>query len=146
MNDLILQPVLFMGVLCALMLIWMYATRLPASMKLQQKGINLQDLSHPSALGGVFPSKVERVADNYNHLWEQPTLFYAVVFVIWAQNHTDQLYLNLAWIYCFLRLFHSLVQATSNHVWARFSLFILSWCVLIFMLLREIFLVVVQAI
>ena len=141
MNELILQPVLFMGVLTSLMLIWMYATRLPASMALQKKGANLQDLSHPSALGGVFPSKVERVADNYNHLWEQPTLFYAIVFVIWAQNHTDQLYLILAWSYCFLRFFHSIVQATVNHVWARFSLFILSWCVLIFMLLREIFVV-----
>jgi hypothetical protein len=139
MNDLILQPVLFMGALTTLMLIWMYATRLPASLVLQQKGINLQHLSHPSALGGVFPSKVERVADNYNHLWEQPTLFYAIVFVIWAQNHTDQFYLILAWSYCFIRFFHSIVQATVNHVWARFSLFILSWCVLIFMLLREIF-------
>ena len=141
MNDLILQPVLFMGALTTLMLIWMYATRLPASMVLQQKGANLQDLAHPSALGGVFPSKVERVADNYNHLWEQPTLFYAIVFVIWAQNHTDQLYLNLAWTYCLTRFLHSIVQGTVNQVWARFSLFILSWCVLISMLLREIFLV-----
>ena len=141
MNDLILQPVLFMGALSTLMLIWMYATRLPASMVLKQKGTNLQDLAHPSALGGVFPSKVERVADNYNHLWEQPTLFYAIVFVIWAHNHTDQLYLNLAWTYCLTRFLHSIVQGTVNHVWARFSLFILSWCVLISMLLREIFLV-----
>ena len=141
MNDLILQPVLFMGALTTLMLICMYATRLPASMVLKQKGANLQDLAHPSALGGVFPSKVERVADNYNHLWEQPTLFYAIVFVIWAQNHTDQLYLNLAWTYCLTRFLHSIVQGTVNHVWARFSLFILSWCVLIAMLLREIFLV-----
>ena len=141
MNDLILQHVLFMGALTTLMLIWMYATRLPASMVLKQKGTNLQDLAHPSALGGVFPSKVERVADNYNHLWEQPTLFYAIVFVIWAQNHTDQLYLNLAWTYCLTRLLHSIVQGTVNHVWARFSLFILSWCILISMLLREIFLI-----
>ena len=141
MNDLILQPVLFMGALSTLMLIWMYAARLPASMVLKQKGTNLQDLAHPSVLGGIFPSKVERVADNYNHLWEQPTLFYAIVFVIWAQNHTDQLYLNLAWTYCLTRFLHSIVQGTVNHVWIRFSLFILSWCVLISMLLREIFLV-----
>ena len=125
MNDLILQPVLFMGALTTLMLIWMYATRLPAS---------LVEL----ILDAEYKT---RVADNYNHLWEQPTLFYAIVFVIWAQNHTDQFYLILAWSYCFIRFFHSIVQATVNHVWARFSLFILSWCVLIFMLLREIFVV-----
>ena len=128
-----------MGALTTLMLIWMYATRLPASMVLKQRAPIFGFSS--SLRWGVFPSKVERVADNYNNLWEQPTLFYAIVFVIWAQNHTDQLYLNLAWTYCLIRFFHSIVQATVNHVWARFSLFILSWCILIFMLFREIFVV-----
>ena len=142
MNDLILQPILFMGMLSLVMMLLMYITRIPAARVLEAEGVDLQKLSHPAQLGGVFPSKVERFADNYNHLWEQPTLFYAIVFVIWAQNHTDQLYLNLAWIYCFLRFSHSIVQSTSNHVWARFSLFILSWCVLTSMLLREIFLAV----
>ena len=136
MNDLILQPVLFMGVLSALMLIWMYATRLPASIKLQQKGINLQDLSHPSALGGVFPSKVERVADNYNHLFEQPTVFYATVFVIWALNITDNFYLYCAWLYFLIRLIHSIFQATLNLVWVRFGLFMFSWLILALMIFR----------
>ena len=100
MNNLILQPILFMGALSTIMMIWMYATRIPAAKLLEEKGTNMQDLSHPSSMGGMFPSKVERVADNYNHLWEQPTLFYAIVFVIWAQEHTDAIYLNLAWSYC----------------------------------------------
>ncbi|MBA58774.1 MAG: hypothetical protein CMQ40_06330 [Gammaproteobacteria bacterium] len=138
MNNLILQPALFMGVLSTIMMIWMYATRLPASKILQRQGANLQELSHPSALGGVFPSKVERVADNYNHLWEQPTLFYAVIFVIWAHQNTDTLYLYMAWSYCALRFLHSVVQSTINHVWIRFSLFMLSWIVLASMLFREI--------
>ncbi len=69
MNDLILQPVILMGLLSFVMMLWMYATRIPASKEIEKKGVNLQDLSHPSKLGGVFPSKVERVADNYNHLF-----------------------------------------------------------------------------
>ena len=138
MNNLILQPVLFMGALSMIMMIWMYATRIPAAKELEKQGTNMQDLSHPSAMGGLFPSKVERVADNYNHLWEQPTLFYAIVFVIWAQEHTDIIHLNLAWSYCLLRLAHSIVQATVNYVWVRFGVFMLSWCALSAMLIREI--------
>ena len=84
MNDLILQPILFMGMLSLVMMLLMYATRIPAAKVLEAEGVDLQKLSHPAQLGGVFPSKVERFADNYNHLWEQPTLFYAVVLVIWA--------------------------------------------------------------
>ena len=116
----------------------MYATRIPAAKVLEQQGVDLQKLSHPSQLGGVFPSRVERFADNYNHLWEQPTLFYAVVFVIWALEHTDAVHLYAAWAYCGLRFLHSLVQVTVNHVWVRFSLFMLSWVALATLLLREV--------
>tara|TARA_A100001015_G_scaffold275320_1_gene332520 strand:- start:596 stop:1027 length:432 start_codon:yes stop_codon:yes gene_type:complete len=138
MNDLILQPILFMGVLSFIMMLWMYSTRIPAAKVLEVEGLELQSLAHPSQIGGVFPSKVEQVADNYNHLWEQPTLFYAIVFVIWAQSHTDQLHLFCAWSYCAFRLLHSLVQSTVNFVWVRFALFLMSWCALAIMLFREI--------
>ena len=137
MNNLILQPIIFMGILTFLMMIWMYATRIPASRKLEEEGQNLQDLAHPSNHGGIFPSKVERVADNYNHLFEQPTLFYATVFVIWALENTDEIHLYCAWTYCVLRLIHSIFQATLNLVWIRFGLFILSWVVLSVMIFRE---------
>jgi len=138
MNDLILQPILCMGVLSFVMMLLMYITRIPAAKVLEAEGVDLQKLSHPAQLGGVFPSKVERVADNYNHLWEQPTLFYAVVMVIWALGHTDTIHLVAAWAYCGLRCMHSIVQITINHVWLRFSLFMLSWAALATLLLREV--------
>jgi len=138
MNDLILQPILFMGVLSFVMMLLMYTTRIPAAKVLEAQGVDLQKLSHPAQLGGVFPSKVERVADNYNHLWEQPTLFYAVVMVIWALGHTDTIHLVAAWAYCGLRCVHSIVQITINHVWLRFSLFMLSWVALATLLFREV--------
>ena len=121
------------------MIVWMYATRIPASKEIEKKGIDLQDLSHPSKLGGVFPSKVERVADNYNHLFEQPTVFYATVFVIWALNATDNFYLSCAWIYFIIRVIHSIFQATINSVWVRFSLFMTSWIILALMIFKLIF-------
>jgi len=122
-----------------MMMVWMYATRIPASKEIEKKGIDLQDLSHPSKLGGVFPSKVERVADNYNHLFEQPTVFYATVFVIWALNATDNFYLSCAWIYFIIRVIHSIFQATINSVWVRFSLFVTSWIILALMIFKLIF-------
>ena len=139
MNNLILQPVVLMCLLSFLMMVWMYATRIPASKEIEKKGIDLQDLSHPSKLGGVFPSKVERVADNYNHLFEQPTVFYATVFVIWALNATDNFYLSCAWIYFIIRVIHSIFQATINSVWIRFSLFMTSWIILALMIFKLIF-------
>ncbi len=142
MNDLILQPILFMGLLSFVMMLLMYATHIPAAKRLEAEGVDLQKLAHPSQLGGVFPSSVERVADNYNHLWEQPTLFYAVIMVIWAQGHTDMVHLYAAWSYCILRLLHSVIQVLVNHVWMRFSVFMLSWIALAVLLLREISLTV----
>ena len=138
MNNFILQPILFMGLLSLVMMLLMYITRIPAAKVLEAEGVDLQKLSHPSQLGGVFPSTVERFADNYNHLWEQPTLFYAMVLVVWAQGHTDAVHLAAAWTYCGLRLVHSIVQVTINHVWVRFSLFFMSWIALAVMLIREI--------
>ena len=145
MNNLILQPILFMGLLSLVMMLLMYITRIPAAKVLEAEGVDLQKLSHPAQLGGVFPSKVERFADNYNHLWEQPTRFHAVVLVIWALGHTAAVHLAVAWTYCGLGLAHSIVQVTINHVWLRFSLFFMSWSAPAVMLFREIITAVTAA-
>jgi hypothetical protein len=142
MNNLILNPVLCMAILTFFMMIWMYASRIPASKILEEKGIDLQDLSHPSKLGGIFPSKVERVADNYNHLFEQPTVFYAIIFIIWALQLTDSFYINCAWLYFIVRLIHSIFQSTLNMVWVRFGLFMISWIILALMIFRVSFAVI----
>ncbi len=141
MNNLILQPVIIMCLLSFVMMIWMYATRLPAAKKLGEEGVDVQKFSHPSSIGGIFPSKVERVADNYNHLFEQPTVFYAISFVIWSLEHTDIVNLYCAWIYVAIRIVHSIIQSTLNQVWIRFFLFILSWLALAIMIFKETFLI-----
>ena len=55
MNDLILQPSLFMGALSLVMMLLMYMTRIPAAKVLEAEGLDLQKLSHPAQLGGGFP-------------------------------------------------------------------------------------------
>lgn len=133
-NDLsILHAVLGMGVLSLVMFIWMYATRLPA---MSAAKLDPQSAAHPGSLNGL-PAKARRVADNYNHLWEAPTLFYAMAFYVVLIGHADQLHVLCAWAYLGLRVLHSLVQATINRVMLRFTLFALSWVALGTMIVRE---------
>lgn len=134
-NDLsVLHAVLGMGVLSLVMFIWMYATRLPA---MSAAKVDPQAAAHPGSLNGL-PSEARRVADNYNHLWEAPTLFYAMAFYVVLVGHADQLHVLCAWAYLGLRVLHSLVQATINKVALRFSLFSLSWVALGVMIVREV--------
>lgn len=124
-----LMPVLALILLSLLVWIWMYATRIPA---MQAARIDPQSARHPGSLDGL-PSSARQVADNYNHLMEQPTIFYALVFVIVLAGLTDGLYVQLAWAYVVLRLVHTLIQCTVNIVNVRFAVFALSTIVLMAM-------------
>lgn len=129
----ILHAVLGMGVLSLVMFLWMYATRLPA---MSRAKVDPQAAMHPGSLNSL-PSEARRVADNYNHLWEAPTLFYAMAFYVVITGHADALHAACAWAYLGLRVLHSLVQATINRVALRFALFSLSWIALGAMIVRE---------
>jgi hypothetical protein len=129
-----LQAVVAMGLLNLVMFIWMYATRIPA---MNRAKIDPQSAQHPGSLDQL-PSEVRRVADNYNHLFEAPTLFYAMVFAIVLLGHADSWHVIAAWSYVVLRALHSLTQATFNRVVVRFSLFFLSWVALGVMIVREV--------
>ncbi|HWA89112.1 MAG TPA: MAPEG family protein [Rhizomicrobium sp.] len=129
----ILTPVLALIVLSLIVWIWMYATRIPA---IQKAGIDPETAQHPGSLDGL-PGSVRQVADNYNHLMEQPTIFYALVFYIALAGHSDQLDIYLAWAYVALRVVHTLIQCTVNNVTMRFGVFALSTVVLMAMTVRE---------
>ncbi len=129
----ILQPVVALGLWTAVMMIWMYATRIPA---VGNADIPETEMGHPAGMQ-MLPSEVRRIADNYNHLFEQPTLFYALCITIAVAGHVDAMAVNLAWAFVAIRVVHSLVQATVNVVLLRFGIFMVSWLVLIAMLVRE---------
>lgn len=108
-----------------IMYMWMYATRIPAMMR---AGIDLNNLRGGTGrnLDEVLPKEVQWKAHNYNHLLEQPVLFYAAgltLIVLAAESRTALL---LAWSYVALRIAHSLLQATVNIVRFRFLLFLLA--------------------
>ena len=92
-----------------------------------------QTAAHTKNLKGLLPPWTERVADNYNHLFEQPVVFYAIALSIAVINNIEPLMIQLAWVYVALRVLHSIVQITFNFVPLRFTLFVTSWFILGYM-------------
>lgn len=131
----ILQPVVALLAWTMVMWVWMYATRLPAMAKAGIDGKTMVG-STGASLRAKLPDTVSWKADNYNHLHEAPTLFYAVALVLAIIGQGDGLNAAIAWAYVALRVAHSLVQATSNRVVIRFALFALSTLALMALILH----------
>ena len=129
----ILQPVIALGLWSGVMMVWMYVTRIPA---IAGADIPEDDMGHPVGMS-YLPSHVRRIADNYNHLFEQPTLFYATCLVIAVAGHVDATAVYAAWAFVILRIVHSLIQSTVNVVVLRFGIFVLSGLALLVLLIRE---------
>lgn len=123
----ILLPVFVTGCLTVVMFVWMVATRIPAMSK---ANIDPQQARDTSRLIDLLPPEITRVSNNYNHLFEQPTLFYAVAIGIAVAGLVDPLHVQCAWAFAVLRIVHSLVQATVDIVMVRFTLFLLAWIAL----------------
>ena len=125
-------PILALVAWTYVMWFWMYATRIPA---IQAAKVDMAELSRTGAKLAL-PPEVARVADNYNHLHEQPTIFYAVALAAQLGGATDPLNVGLAWAYVAARVVHSLVQATRNVIPIRFTVFALGSLVLLVLLVR----------
>lgn len=121
----ILKPVVVLIAWTLVMLVWLVATRLPA---MKAAGADLGSLvgSGPADAERGLPRAVQWKAHNYNHLHEQPTLFYAICLLLAVIGWGNGLNATIAWAYVALRIAHSLVQATVNRVALRFLLFGLS--------------------
>ncbi|MES2096295.1 MAG: MAPEG family protein [Pseudomonadota bacterium] len=122
MHSEILKPVVVLVAWSLVMLVWMVATRLPALKKL---GVDMSKVrgSKPGQLDGLVPDKTQWPAHNYNHLMEQPTIFYAVALVIALTGTGDGMNAWIAWGYVGLRIVHSLWHSTVNQINIRFLIF-----------------------
>ena len=129
----LLGPVIGLNLWTFFMEGWMYATRIPAAYKYNAP-------MHPEATKEDFSAKmppcVRWKADNFNHLLEQPTQFYAIALTLAMLGAEDRVDLGLAWTYVGLRVVHSVVQARWNTVMRRFQVFIMSSTVLLAMTAR----------
>ena len=122
MTQAILQPVVILLAWTMVMWAWMYVTRIPA---MRQAKIDVANLKGATGkdLDAVLPQPVQWKAHNYNHLLDEPTIFYAVCIVLAIIGHGEGINVAVAWLYVGLRIVHSLVQATVNRVAVRFLLF-----------------------
>lgn len=129
-NSPILAPVIALVAWSLIMWLWMYAKRIPA---MRRAGIDTKNLVGGSGadLKARIDPKAQWPADNYNHLMEQPTLFYAVALTLALMGAGGGFNASIAWGYVALRIVHSLVQATINRVLVRFTIFALSTLCLI---------------
>ena len=133
-----LAPVIALALWTHLIWVWMYATRLPAMYKAKMKPDSFAPRGQQMS---QLPPEVRWKADNYNHLMEQPTVFYAVAISLAVLGDTTSITLGLGWAYIALRVIHSLVQTLINKIEVRFVLFALSSLVLIALTIRAALLV-----
>ena len=133
MQSSMIAPVMALVAWSLVIWLWMYVQRIPA---MQKAGIKPQDARFPGSLDKL-PDAARQAADNYNHLMEQPTIFYAAALAIQVAGHADDMAVRLAWAYVGLRVLHSLVQVSINLVAIRFLVFAVSTGVLAGMVIRE---------
>jgi hypothetical protein len=132
MSSNMIAPVLALIAWTFVLWFWMYATRIPA---IQRAGIDPARMKQKSELE-VLPLAVKQIADNYNHLHEQPTVFYALAMCAHLIGASDALNIGLAWAYVALRVVHSLIQCTVNFIPVRFAVFAAASLVLLLLLIR----------
>jgi len=123
----LLAPVIALVAWTAVMWAWMYATRIPAILAMRMK---LDGNAPRGEQMASLPPRVRWKADNYNHLFEQPVLFYATAIVLTLMGEQGAWAVGLAWAYVGLRVVHSLWQALVNFIPVRFALFAVSSLVL----------------
>lgn len=124
-NNAILGPVAALALWSMVMWVWMYATRIPAMSRAKIDAAKMVG-GTGKGLDDVLPPEVQWKAHNYNHLMEQPTIFYAVALALAIGGMGGGLNAQIAWAYVALRVVHSLIQVTVNRVMWRFGVFALA--------------------
>jgi hypothetical protein len=131
----ILLPAVALALWTLVMAVWMVVARVGGF-----KASKIDLAKNVGGLGrdldGRLPGPALWPGHNYNHLLEQPTLFYAVVLAMAVGGLWAQADLWLAWAYVALRVIHSLYQATVNVVSTRARIFLVYTLVLVALTVR----------
>ena len=115
----IIYPVLFLVMLTFMMA---FATGVSRLISVRRKEINPRYYVLMS--GATPPDYVQKLGRNFANLLEKPILFYLLAVLVIILQIDSRLIFNLAWLYTALRLLHSLIHITYNHVIHRFAVFV----------------------
>ena len=118
----LLGPVVALVIWSIVMLVWMAIKRGP----LVGNSREIPPGSRGVDLEARHPGTAHWPAHNYQHLMEQPTIFYAIIFALLLMGFDAWINVYLAWAYVGLRIVHSIVQSTFNVVRIRFLIFLLA--------------------
>lgn len=127
MSNVMMGPVLAQVGLTLVTLLVLYARRVPAMAAAKPTNEVMQDKKSLQAL----PASARFAAENYNHQFEAPVLFYVLCIGAMVAGLVSDVALMLAWTYVGLRVLHSLIHITYNRVLHRFGVFVISSIVLI---------------
>ena len=134
----ILGPLVALVLWSLIIWIWMYARMIPVI-------INNKLVYNPykpkEEFISKFPPESRWPADNYNHLMEQPIIFYAIVLTLAVVGNKDEVNVIIAWAYVALRIVHSLVQVLWNEPTTRFVVFVASTIAMMALAIRTSFIV-----
>jgi len=122
----ILAPVVALVAWTLIVLLWMIAARGGA---FRRMGVTLGSIpagSRGSNLDGRGEDQAQWKSHNYNHLMEQPTIFYAMALTLALMGIGTGVNYWLAWGYVGFRITHSLIQCTVNIVRYRLAMFLLA--------------------
>jgi hypothetical protein len=122
----ILAPVVALVAWTLVVMLWMMVARRRAFAQLGINWGNIPRGSRGKDLDGRAPDEAQWPSHNYNHLMEQPTIFYAIALTLALMDFGGGINLWLAWGYVGFRVVHSIVQCTVNNVAIRFPLFALA--------------------
>jgi hypothetical protein len=114
----LLWPVIVLVAWSLVMFVWLAIARAP-----YVRG-RIPDGSRGADIERDHPGKPNWPAHNYQHLMEQPTIFYAIVLTLVLMRFDAPVNVWLAWGYVGFRIVHSIIQATVNIVRVRFLLFL----------------------
>ncbi len=122
----ILAPLVTLVAWTLLVMLWMVIAR---SAEMRRLGMTLSNVvpgSRGVDLEGRADARAQWKSHNYNHLMEQPTIFYAIAITLALMEMGGGINYWLAWGYVGFRILHSLIQCTINVVKYRFTLFALA--------------------
>ena len=122
----ILVPVVALVAWTLIVMVWMMVARRKAFAQLGINWGNIPRGSRGKDLDGRAPDEAQWPSHNYNHLMEQPTIFYAIALTLALMDFGGGINYYLAWGYVGFRIVHSIVQSTVNIVAIRFPLFALA--------------------
>ncbi len=127
----ILVPVVALVAWTLVVMLWMLISRMREFRRLGVTLSTIPDGGRGVDLEGKAEPGAQWKSHNYNHLMEQPTIFYAIALTLALMDMGGGINYWLAWGYVGFRIVHSLIQCTVNVVRYRLTVFgLASLCLL----------------